>query len=208
MTLAHARSLPAPILLLVLCAGQSLAAANNVTIADADDKALEDKFQQYSLPYGVLGAISHILTLWVMGCHFYGRTPWVPWRPLKYNFFNMSSTVGSSLVSIGIAVFTLSRIQETQALVVLAAMQVVLSLMLDAVNVHRYFAIRRRVKYETIDGDGKEVEKVGLIRGMVLWGAILYGVSYASIYAMAQMSSKLQFAPTLLSPRLFLSYTV
>jgi len=184
MTLAHTRSLPAPVLLLVLCAGRSLAATNNVTVPvpDADDKALEDKFQQYSLPYGVLGVISHILTLWVMSCHFYGRTPWMPWRYLEYGLFNMCSTVISSLVSIGIAIFTLSRVQETQALVVLAAMQVVLNLMLDAVNVHRYFATRRRAKYETTE--------VGLIRGMVLWGAILYGVSYASIYAMAQMSSE------------------
>jgi len=200
MTLAHARSLPAPILLLVLCAGRSLAATNNVTVPDADDKALEEKFQQYSLPYGVLGVISHMLTLWVMSCHFYGRRPWMPRRYLKYNFFNMCSTVGSSLVSIGIAIFTLSHVQETQALVVLAAMQVVLSLMLDAVNVHRYFAMRRRVKYETTE--------VGLIRGMVFWGAILYGVSYASIYAMAQMSSESQPAPTPISPRLFLSYAV
>lgn len=78
----------------------------------------------------------------------------------------------SSIVSITIAIVSLSRVTETKPLVVLAALQVVVGLVVDALNVHRNFS-----------------KEEGLIRGTVMWGAILYGLSYGSIYAMSQISS-------------------
>src|SRR5205814_1069081 len=96
--------------------------------ADADDKLMEEKFNQYSLPYGVLGAISHIITYWVLFCHYYGRCPWWPPRRLQRKDVNMCSVLVSSIVSITIIAVTLSRVHETQALAVLAVMQVVLSI--------------------------------------------------------------------------------
>jgi hypothetical protein len=165
-------SVASPVLLIILSCTKQTYAAEKGTVPDADDKEMESKFDQYSLPYGVLGAISHILTYYVILCHYYGRRPTMPWKHLEKQVFNMCSVVISSIVSITIAIVTLTRVQETQPLVVLAALQVVLSLIMDALNVHRFFQ-----------------KQEGLIRATVLWGAILYGVSYASIYAMAQMSS-------------------
>jgi hypothetical protein len=161
-------------ILLILLAANGTYAAQNTTLSNADDKGMEAKFNKYSLPYGVLGAISHLLTYWGIICHYYGRRPIAPWKHLKKPGFNMYGVVISSLVSITIAIVTLSRVRETQPLVVLAALQIVLGAVVDALSVHRFLS-----------------KQEGLIRGTVLWGAILYGLSYASIYAMAQMSSRL-----------------
>jgi len=177
----RAWSIPSPVLLIILFYTKQTYAAENGTVPDADDKEMESKFGQYSLPYGVLGAISHILTYYVILCHYYGRCPTMPWKHLKKRLFNMCSVVTSSIVSIAIATVTLSRVQETQPLIVLAALQVVLGFIMDALNVHRFFQ-----------------KQEGLIRATVLWGAILYGVSYASIYAMGQMSSMSPFLPRIL----------
>jgi hypothetical protein len=151
-------------------------AAANGTVPDADDTAMESKFDQYSLPYGVLGAISHPLTYYVILCHSYGRRLTTPWKHLEKQLFNMCSVVISSVVSIAIAVVILTRMRETQPLVVLAALQVVLSFIMDALNVHRFFQ-----------------KQQGLIRATGVWGAILDGISYASIYAIGQMSSIVPF---------------
>jgi hypothetical protein len=162
----------------LLLAGRALAAnatlATNATLPDADDKEMERKFSQYSLPYGVLGAISHILTYYVILCHYYGRSPAMPWQRLEREFINMCTVSISSIASITIAIVTLTRVRETQPLIILAALQVALGFVMDALVVHRY--VKRKQE--------------GLIRGMIFWGAILYGVSYASIYAMGQMSSR------------------
>jgi hypothetical protein len=174
----RAWSILSPVLLIILFCTKQTYAAKNGTFPDADDKEMESKFNQYSLPYGILGAISHILTYYVILCHYYSRRPTMPWRPLEKQLFNMCSVVVSSIVSITIAIVTLTRIRETQPLVVLAALQVVLGFIVDALNVHRFFK-----------------EKGGLIRAMVLWGAILYGISYASVFALSQMSSMSPFLP-------------
>ena len=158
---------------LILLATNSVNATQNTNVADADDKEMEAKFNQYSLPYGVLGAISHLLTYWTILCHYYGRRPLQPWKTLKSKRMNVCAVLISSVVTITIVIVTLSRVHESQPLLVLASMQVVLSVVMDAINVHRYL----------------NKKEDGLIRGTIWWGAVLYGVSYASVYAMAQMSS-------------------
>lgn len=159
------------IFLILLANNGAYAAERNLT--NGVDKEMEANFNQYSLPYGVLGAISHILTYYVLLCHYYGRRPLQPWRHLTRAPVNMCSVVISSIVSITIIAVTLTKVHESQPLVVLASLQVVLSVVMDLLNVHRF--LRRKQE--------------GLIRATILWGAILYAVSYASIYAMSQMIS-------------------
>jgi hypothetical protein len=148
-------------------------AADNATLPGGYDKQMEAKYDQYSLPYGVFGAISHILTYWSLLCHAYGRRPLFPWQTLKKKPLNACHVVISSIVSITIAIVTLSRVRETAPLVVLAALQIVIGFVVDALNVHRYL----------------KQKQDGLLIGTVGWGAILYVVSYATIYATASMTS-------------------
>src|SRR5271156_1507514 len=86
-------SIPSPVLLTILFCTKQTYAAENGTVLDANDKEMESKFGQYSLPYGVFGAISHILTYYVILCHYYGRRPTMPWKHLKKQLFNMCSVV-------------------------------------------------------------------------------------------------------------------
>jgi hypothetical protein len=148
--------------------------SNNTKIPDADDKEMEAKFDKYALPYGVFGAISHLLTYYSLLCHYYGRRPSAPWKVLEKKAFNAIHVCLSSIITITLAIVALVRIRETQPLVVLASLQIFIDLVVDLLSVHRFLKSKQD----------------GIIRGTVVWGAILYGVSYASIYSMAQMSSK------------------
>jgi len=38
----------------------------------------------YGLPYGSVGTVSHILTIYTTVCLFFDRTPWFPWRENKH----------------------------------------------------------------------------------------------------------------------------
>jgi len=38
----------------------------------------------YELPYGSVGTVSHILTIYTAVCLFFDRTPWFPWRENKH----------------------------------------------------------------------------------------------------------------------------
>jgi len=42
----------------------------------------------YSLPYGGIGFASHVLTYWSMGCLFFGRKPFTPWRRVHHHRWN------------------------------------------------------------------------------------------------------------------------
>jgi hypothetical protein len=46
-------------------------------------KNLREHIEAYGLPYGVLGAVSHGLTFYVMLCHFFRLRPLLPWKRLE-----------------------------------------------------------------------------------------------------------------------------
>lgn len=109
---------------------------------DADDAAIrtEQAWDAYNLPYGALGMVTHVFLLYCLACHLDGRSPVRPWKKLEHDIWNIANTVNTSIVSISLVAVTLSGVvRQSRALTGMAVLQVLYSLVVDGVTVHRYF---------------------------------------------------------------------
>ena len=98
---------------------------------------LESHVQIYAIPYGVLGFLSHVLTFYVILCHLFGRRPLLPWQYLQKTTWNIVLVTLSSLIFVVLSAFTLARTRGSHPLMILAGIQIVLGVLVDAVHVHR-----------------------------------------------------------------------
>ena len=98
---------------------------------------LQSHVQIYAVPYGVLGFVSHALTFYVILCHLLGRRPLLPWQNLEKTTWNIFLVTLSSFISVVLSAVTLARTRGSQPLMILAGMQLVLGVIVDAVHVHR-----------------------------------------------------------------------
>jgi hypothetical protein len=97
---------------------------------------LREHMEAYGLPYGVLGAVSHSLTFYVMLCHFFGLRPLLPWTRLTKHGWNVAAVTISSLVSIILSGVTMARTKGSRPLLILAGMQIVLHVLVDIIHIH------------------------------------------------------------------------
>ncbi|KAH7080531.1 hypothetical protein BKA63DRAFT_488282 [Paraphoma chrysanthemicola] len=125
--------------------------------------------QIYAIPYGVLGAVSHLLTFHVILCHLFGRRPLLPWQVLEKTVWNITVVTLSSLVSVILSSVTLARTRGSQALMVLAGMQIVLGVLIDAIHIHRLM-----------------VKSEGWSNGMGAWGIPMVITGVFSVWAFYQ----------------------
>ncbi|KAK4202079.1 hypothetical protein QBC40DRAFT_169933 [Triangularia verruculosa] len=126
-----------------LASASSLNTRNDGPQGDFDPK-IEQLFDRYNVPYGVLGAISHVIMMYVLGCHLFGRRPLMPWRYLSQHLIDVLVTSCMAIVTVTIASLTISEVQESRALVMLLAMHIIFGLVMDGVMIHRYFYRERK----------------------------------------------------------------
>lgn len=138
-------------------------------------KNFREHLEVYGIPYGVLGAVSHGLTFYVVLCHLFGRSPLFPWMVLKQEIWNIAVVTLSSLVSIILSGVTMARTKGSRPLLILAGMQIVLYALLDIIHIHRM-----------VVGSG------GWNNSTVIWTIPLLVVSCFSIYAFYEFPCKLQ----------------
>ncbi len=134
----------------------------------------QSHIQLYGIPYGVLGFVSHALTFYVIFCHLAGRRPLLPWQHLEKTVWNMVIITLSSLISVILSSITLVRSRGSQPLMVLAGMQIVLAVVVDAIHVHRLI-----------------VKSEGWSKGMAPWGVLLVVTGVFSVWAFYQFPRKL-----------------
>ncbi|KAK0747209.1 hypothetical protein B0T21DRAFT_417358 [Apiosordaria backusii] len=103
------------------------------------DPQVEQLFGRYNVPYGILGAISHAILIYILGCHIFGRRPLMPWTYLTYHLVNVIVTSCMAIVTVTLAALVISDVQESRALVMLLVMHIIFGLVMDGVSVHRYF---------------------------------------------------------------------
>jgi hypothetical protein len=130
---------------------------------------LQNHIQVYAIPYGVLGFLSHTLTFYVILCHLFGRRPLLPWQALQKTTWNIVLVSLSSLISVILSIVTLARTRGSQPLMILAAMQIVLGVLVDAVHIHRLV-----VKCE------------GWSNGLGAWGMPMVATGIFSVWAFYQ----------------------
>ncbi|VBB85986.1 Putative potein of unknown function [Podospora comata] len=108
------------------------------------DPQIEQLFDQYNVPYGVLGAISHIIMVYTLVCHLFGRIPLMPWKYLSQHLIDVIVTSCMAIVTVTLAALNASEVRESRALVMLLAMNIIFGLVMDAVIIQRYFNRERR----------------------------------------------------------------
>jgi hypothetical protein len=113
--------------------------------------SISDEIKCYGLPYGAIGNLSHVLTYWTLGCLFFYRTPWWPWRALRAGQIDLFLGIVQLLVSVGVASLTIARCRNRWQFIVLAAARLQFSLTLGYCAIHTSTRIMRgRQGYEGI----------------------------------------------------------
>ncbi|TFK72842.1 hypothetical protein BDN72DRAFT_815575 [Pluteus cervinus] len=82
----------------------------------------------YSLPYGALGFVSHVLTYYTMFCLWFGRKPLWPFRPVSYTRIDIVLGVVSLIVSTTMAIITLVRCRRSWQLLTIGVWKLTISL--------------------------------------------------------------------------------
>jgi hypothetical protein len=136
-------------------------------------KNLREHIEVYGIPYGVLGAVSHGLTFYVILCHFFGRRPLLPWMALEKERWNIAAVTVSSLISIILSGVTMARTRGSRPLLILAGMQIVLHALIDIIHIHRML-----------------VGSPGWSSSTSIWAVPLLVVSFFSIYAFYEFPCK------------------
>jgi len=90
----------------------------------------------YSLPFGALGFISHVLTYYTIACLWFGRKPLWPFKRISNSKFDLVlGFVGISLCII-MSIVTMIRCKNTWQLLVIAVWKLSMSLLNGLTALH------------------------------------------------------------------------
>src|SRR5271170_5880529 len=106
--------------------------------------SISDEIKCYGLPYGAIGNLSHVLTYWTLGCIFFYRTPWWPWRTLRAGQIDLLLGIVQVLISVGLASLTIVRCRNRWQFILLAAARLQFSVTLGYCAIHTSIRIMRR----------------------------------------------------------------
>ncbi|MCJ1353585.1 MAG: hypothetical protein MMC33_003572 [Icmadophila ericetorum] len=124
-------------------------------LPDKGDGSIQDELKCYSLPYGGIGFLSHILTYWTLLFISIGRSPW---RFKQLTSYRLDLCLGLfSLVStLILSIFTIIRCRTSWPFVLLATWKMMLSFSLGCSSVHRSVIVKRFRGYKPV----KQFDKV------------------------------------------------
>ncbi|MCJ1379728.1 hypothetical protein MMC17_002831 [Xylographa soralifera] len=129
----------------ILVFGMSLfgsAAADIVTPpSPLDTSSIQTSIQCYSLPYGAIGFLSHILTYKTILCLTFSHSPWIPCMTLTH--YKLDATLGFlSLISAGIlSLVAIVRCRFSWPFMLLIAWKLLLSVTLACMTMHRAYEV-------------------------------------------------------------------
>lgn len=135
--------------------------------------SIPSQLQCYALPYGLIGFISHLLTYLTMYLLSRGLDPLLPWRHLRYKYYNLFISTLGLLITIVVTVLTIIRCKNGWQLILLATWKLVFSLTLSAMALHAATLIDwEKIKsinksttavYTTPGGKGNNQSRIGII---------------------------------------------
>jgi len=101
-------------------------------------ETLREEIQCYALPFGVIGTLSHILTLYTFLMLAHGLSPW-RWRPNKrYKLDAWLASIGLCIL-VGTTIVTLVRCRQKWEFVLMAVWKLVLSVSLNGLSCKSLF---------------------------------------------------------------------
>jgi hypothetical protein len=119
------------------------------------------EIQCYSLPYGAVGVVSHLLTYWTMAWLAIGRTPIWPWHRPEYQKIDMFLAVSTLLTCIPIASITIHRCRLTWHFILIAVWKLVTSVALACITIHRAVISRRESRGQTYNRVPRSTNRLG-----------------------------------------------
>ena len=138
-TLLHL--LPA-LFLLHHAAAQDGPLLNPFTDSALTSSSIQTDIQCYSLPYGGIGFLSHMLTYETLLCLTFSHSPWLPWKHLKH--WKLDAALGCiSLLSAGtVSLFAVIRCRFAWPFILLILWKMSLSVALAGAMLHRAYKVR------------------------------------------------------------------
>jgi hypothetical protein len=111
---------------------------------------LDDEIKCYSLPYGGIGFLSHVLTYWTILVLGFGRKPYWPWRRLSSGKFDLCLSILQLTITVAIASFTIARCRSRWQFILLAVWKLVMSMVVGAWGVSASRNAIKASKYEPL----------------------------------------------------------
>src|SRR5271155_3789142 len=99
--------------LVILSIVLGVVTATSSTIKQAVNSTItEDQITCYSIPYGGIGFLSHLITYHTLVCMWYGRTPAWPWRKLQHSRREIFLGVVTFILTSGVAIISIVRCKQ------------------------------------------------------------------------------------------------
>ncbi|EDR10253.1 uncharacterized protein LACBIDRAFT_316957 [Laccaria bicolor S238N-H82] len=118
---------------------------------------LAKEVQCYGLPYGGLGFVSHVPIYYTIVCLWRGRKPMMPFRPVKYSWFDLTLGVVGLCGSTAMSIVTIVRCRNTWQLLVIAIWKLSMSLLNGITAIHVALLFLKASQKERLEGAVVEV---------------------------------------------------
>lgn len=110
----------------------------------------QDALQCYSLPYGIMGFLSHLLSYYTIICLITARRPLQPWRHITHGRLDLLEAILSMLGTTTCSILTLVRCRGEWPFILVAVWKAVFSLTQTLVTFHRARDAKR------VDGERRD----------------------------------------------------
>ena len=111
-------------------------------IPEKGEGTFQDEMKCYSIPYGSLGFVSHLLTMWTFWMLAVGKRPYWPWRPLSHGLTDVFLALTGLLLSVAVAAFTMYRCKNGWSFVLLGFWKLILSFTLGGYSLEHSILLR------------------------------------------------------------------
>ncbi|TFK75697.1 hypothetical protein BDN72DRAFT_451827 [Pluteus cervinus] len=113
---------------------------------------LPGEIKCYTLPYGFLGFLSHLLTYYTIVCLWTGRAPLRPWREFESGGIGLTFSIVGLLGGFALSVYTVTRCRNTWQLVLLALWKMGMSIWNGVTAIHASMSARGKGSSEEASG--------------------------------------------------------
>ena len=157
---------------------------------------MESEIHCYTLPYGTIGFVSHLLTYYTISMLAAGRSPLLPWKKLKWARFDLWLAMIGLVIGSALTAFTIYRCRQRWQFTLIAVWKATLSVSLGALSIQASHETKRIGKLKKREkarrslarrwaDDNREAEEDGRrdtdllesVKGKyakVLWWMVLY----------------------------------
>lgn len=135
------------------------------------NRSFQAEVHCYSLPYGGIGFVSHILTYWTVVWLGLGSRPLWPSKKLNQKKWDIFLGLLSLIPSVFFAILTVVRCRDRWQFMLIAVWKTTLSLTLSAIGLHQGFRLVQAA--ETINHGAL---RVASIKAAPFWWTMVYGL--------------------------------